>query len=275
MSPSRPFILRPVATSLLMAAIMLVGIVAYTQLPVSALPEVDYPTIQVLTFYPGASPDVVATTVTAPAGTSIWRNAGSEPDDLHQLRRHLGGGAAVQPLAQHRHRGRRSAIGHQRRPELPAREPARTPDLQQDQPCRRARADPGHHLENPAPLPGGRSGRHPPGAQDLPAQWRGPGQHQRRSEAGGAHPGESGAAAELRHRSGSGTHRPGFRQRESGQGQLRRAAPELSDRRQRSADHQRRLQECGGRLSQQCSGLSARRRHTWWTEWRTPSKRPG
>jgi multidrug efflux pump len=65
-SPSRPFILRPVATSLMMAAIMLVGIVAYTQLPVSALPEVDYPTIQVLTFYPGASPDVVATTVTAP-----------------------------------------------------------------------------------------------------------------------------------------------------------------------------------------------------------------
>jgi multidrug efflux pump len=66
LSPSRPFILRPVATSLLMAAIMLVGIVSYTQLPVSALPEVDYPTIQVLTFYPGASPQVVATTVTAP-----------------------------------------------------------------------------------------------------------------------------------------------------------------------------------------------------------------
>jgi len=66
LSPSRPFILRPVATSLLMAAIMLVGIVAYFQLPVSALPEVDYPTIQILTFYPGASPDVMATTVTAP-----------------------------------------------------------------------------------------------------------------------------------------------------------------------------------------------------------------
>jgi multidrug efflux pump len=65
-SPSRPFIERPVATSLLMAAVMLVGIVAYTQLPISALPQVDYPTIQVLTFYPGASPDVMATTVTAP-----------------------------------------------------------------------------------------------------------------------------------------------------------------------------------------------------------------
>jgi multidrug efflux pump len=64
--PSRPFILRPVATTLLMAAILLVGAVAYRQLPVSALPEVDYPTIQVTTFYPGASPDVMASSVTAP-----------------------------------------------------------------------------------------------------------------------------------------------------------------------------------------------------------------
>src|SRR5947207_98797 len=66
MSPSRPFILRPVATSLLMVGLLLVGIVAFRQLPVSALPEVDYPTIQVQTFYPGASPDVMATSVTAP-----------------------------------------------------------------------------------------------------------------------------------------------------------------------------------------------------------------
>ncbi|MHB8301341.1 MAG: multidrug efflux RND transporter permease subunit [Acidobacteriaceae bacterium] len=66
MSPSRIFILRPVATSLLMAAILLAGIVAYTQLPVSALPEVDYPTIQIATFYPGASPNVMASGVTAP-----------------------------------------------------------------------------------------------------------------------------------------------------------------------------------------------------------------
>src|SRR6202022_1816345 len=65
-SLSRPFILRPVATSLLMAAIVLAGAVAYRQLPVSALPEVDYPTIQVLTFYPGAGPEVMASSVTAP-----------------------------------------------------------------------------------------------------------------------------------------------------------------------------------------------------------------
>jgi multidrug efflux pump len=66
MNPSRTFIVRPVATSLLMAGILLVGGVAYKQLPVSALPEVDYPTIQVITFYPGASPDVMASSVTAP-----------------------------------------------------------------------------------------------------------------------------------------------------------------------------------------------------------------
>ncbi len=66
MNPSRLFILRPVATSLLMVGVLLVGIVAYRQLPVSALPEVDYPTIQVMTFYPGADPTVMASSVTAP-----------------------------------------------------------------------------------------------------------------------------------------------------------------------------------------------------------------
>src|SRR6201986_1098232 len=66
MNPSRPFITRPVATTLLMAAILLAGIVAFKFLSLSALPEVDYPTIQVQTLYPGASPEVMANTVTAP-----------------------------------------------------------------------------------------------------------------------------------------------------------------------------------------------------------------
>ena len=66
MSPSRIFILRPVATSLLMAGIVLVGVTAFRQLPVSALPQVDYPTIQIQTFYPGASPEVVTSSITAP-----------------------------------------------------------------------------------------------------------------------------------------------------------------------------------------------------------------
>ena len=90
MSPSRPFILRPVATALLMAAIMLVGIVAYTQLPVSALPEVDYPTIQVLTFYPGASPYVMATTVTAPLERQFGQLQG-----LSQMTSTSSGGSSV------------------------------------------------------------------------------------------------------------------------------------------------------------------------------------
>src|SRR5947208_10331388 len=66
MSPSRLFILRPVATTLLMVGVVLVGWVAFMQLPVSALPEVDYPTIQVVTFYPGADPEVMTSSVTAP-----------------------------------------------------------------------------------------------------------------------------------------------------------------------------------------------------------------
>jgi len=89
-NPSGPFIQRPVATALLMAAILLVGIVAYTQLPVSALPEVDYPTIQVLTFYPGASPSVMATTVTAP----LERQFGQVPG-LSQMTSTSSGGSSV------------------------------------------------------------------------------------------------------------------------------------------------------------------------------------
>jgi multidrug efflux pump len=72
MNMSRPFILRPVATTLLMAALFVAGLLAYRLLPVSALPEVDYPTIQVVTFYPGASPDVMASSVTA----SLERQSG-------------------------------------------------------------------------------------------------------------------------------------------------------------------------------------------------------
>src|SRR3954467_8385944 len=76
MSPSRLFILRPVATSLFMAAIMLVGMVAYRFLPLSALPEVDYPTIQVTTLYPGASPDVMTSSVTSPLEVQLGQMPG-------------------------------------------------------------------------------------------------------------------------------------------------------------------------------------------------------
>src|SRR5882757_1439883 len=90
MSPSRPFILRPVATTLLMAAIMLVGMFAYRFLPLSALPEVDYPTIQVQTFYPGASPDVMTSSVTAPLEVQFGQMPG-----LNQMSSTSSAGASV------------------------------------------------------------------------------------------------------------------------------------------------------------------------------------
>jgi multidrug efflux pump len=90
MSPSRPFILRPVATALLMAGILLVGIVAFTNLPVSALPQVEYPTIQVVTAYPGASPEVTSTTVTAPLERQLGQIQG-----LQQMTSTSGDGISV------------------------------------------------------------------------------------------------------------------------------------------------------------------------------------
>ncbi|WP_413725204.1 MdtB/MuxB family multidrug efflux RND transporter permease subunit [Sodalis sp. RH16] len=88
--PSRLFILRPVATTLLMIAILLAGIIGYRTLPVSALPEVDYPTIQVVTLYPGASPDVVTSAITAPLERQFGQMSG-----LQQMSSRSSGGASV------------------------------------------------------------------------------------------------------------------------------------------------------------------------------------
>ena len=172
MSPSRPFILRPVATSLLMAAILLVGIVAYTQLPVSALPQVDYPTIQVLTFYPGASPDVMATTVTAPLERQFGQLQG-----LSQMTSTSSGGTSVIVLQfalslniDVAEEEVQSAI-NAAQSYLPV-EPAGAADLQQDQSGRRAGADAGHHFRLHAAVAGGRPGGHPARAQDLAAERR-------------------------------------------------------------------------------------------------------
>ena len=90
MSPSHPFIVRPVATSLLMLAILLSGILAFRFLPLSALPEVDYPTIQIQTFYPGASPDVMSTSVTAPLEVQLGQMPG-----LTQMSSSSSAGASV------------------------------------------------------------------------------------------------------------------------------------------------------------------------------------
>src|ERR1700760_4277137 len=93
MNPSAPFILRPVATSLMMFAILLVGLVGYSYLPLAALPEVDYPTIQVQTFLPGASPEVMTSTVTAP----LERQFGQMPG-LNEMTSISSAGASVLTL---------------------------------------------------------------------------------------------------------------------------------------------------------------------------------
>ena len=93
MNPSRLFIVRPVATVLTMIAILLAGALAYRQLPVSALPQVDYPTIQVMTFYPGAGPDVMTSSITAP----LERQFGQMPG-LNQMTSTSSGGSSVVTL---------------------------------------------------------------------------------------------------------------------------------------------------------------------------------
>ena len=193
-SPSRPFILRPVATSLLMAAILLVGIVAYTQLPVSALPEVDYPTIQVLTFYPGASPDVTATTITAP----LERQFG-EMQGLSQMTSTSAGGVSVIVL-----QFSLSLSIDVAEEEVQSAINGGQSFLPSDLP-----APPVYNKTNPADAPvltmAITSDSMPLSQVEDLVDTRlapkisqigrgGAGEHQRRAEAGGAHPGESGEA---------------------------------------------------------------------------------
>ena len=220
MSPSRPFILRPVATSLLMAAIMLAGIVAYFQLPVSALPEVDYPTIQVLTFYPGASPDVTATTVTAPLERQFGQLQG-----LSQMTSTSSGGVSVIVLQfvltlpiDVAEEEVQSAI-NAAQSLLPANLPA----------------PPIYSKTNPADAPvltlAITSDTIPLSkVEDLvdtrlapknfAVERRGTGEHQRRTEAGGAHPGKPGGAGVVWHRSGSAAHGAYTDQRQRGEGKF-------------------------------------------------------
>ena len=146
LSPSRPFILRPVATSLLMAAILLAGGVAYEQLPVSALPEVDYPIIQVLTFYPGAGPEVMSSSVTAPLERQFGQMPGLEADDFSQFRRRVGHHPRIQPGRKHRCGRAGGSGGDQCSHQLSAQRSAQSAHLQQGEPCRRAHHDAGADL---------------------------------------------------------------------------------------------------------------------------------
>ena len=235
MNPSRLFVLRPVATTLLMLAIVIAGIIAYRMLPVSALPQVDYPTIQVYTFYPGASPEVMTSTVTAP----LERQFGQIPG-VKQMTSTSAGGASIITLQfdlsvalDVAEQGVQSAIN------------AASNLVPSDLP-----APPVYSKVNPAdapivtlaltsatlPLPQVQNLADTRFAQKLSqVPGVGPGDAVRRTAAGRAHPGESAGARRQRPGHGGPAVRDRRRQREEGQGQLRRPDPRLQHRRQRPA----------------------------------------
>ena len=258
MSPSQPFILRPVATTLLMIAIMLSGMLAFRFLPVAALPEVDYPTIQVQTFYPGASPDVMTSSVTAPLEVQF----GQMPN-LNQMSSVSSAGASVITLqfglddfARRRRTG--SAGRDQRRRQSVALRPAGAADLRQGQPGRRADPDARTDLENHAADPGRGFRRYPPGAEDLPASRRRPRQHLRRPAAGGADPGRHPQARRLRAQHRRPPHHARQRQRQHAEGQFRRRDARLHHQRQRPDPQRQRLQVADRRLQERLAGAAQR-----------------
>ena len=222
MSPSRPFILRPVATTLLMAAIMLVGIVAYRFLPISALPEVDYPTIQVQTFYPGASPEVMTSSVTSPLEVQF----GQMPS-LNQMFSTSSAGASVITLqfsldisldiAEQEVQAAINAAGNLLPSDLPA-PPIYAKVNPADAPILTLAL-----TSKTLPLTAGRGhGRHAAGAEDLAAARRRPGQHQRRPAAGGAGADQSARAGRLWAEHRRPAHHAGQCQRQHAEGQFRR-----------------------------------------------------
>ena len=244
-----------------MVGILLAGIVAYRQLPVSALPEVDYPIIQIVTFYPGASPDVMASSVTAP----LERQFGQVPG-LQQMTSVSSDGSSVITLqfnlsldidvAEQEVQQSINASGTYLPADLPV-----PPVYTQDQPGRCADPDSGADVEGDSAFAGGRSGRYAARAEDLATAGRWPGQHQRRPEAGRAHPGESDATGVLRHESGGPAHGAGRGQCQSGEGELRRPASVLSDRRQRPVAFEQGLRRARDRLQERRAGQADRRRH--------------
>ena len=200
MSVSTPFIHRPIATSLLGVAAMLGGWLGYWWLPVSSLPQVDFPTIQVTTQLPGASPDTIAALVTAPLERQFGQIPALAADDLVELVRHQPGHAAIRPRPRHRRRRAGRAVGDQRRRLDAAAQPALSAALFQGEPGRRADHHAGADLRHRRVARAKRPRRHDHGAAAGRGDRRRPRLGAGRHPAGGAHPGRPVAARRLRHR---------------------------------------------------------------------------
>ena len=192
MNISKAFIERPIATSLLMAGILLVGIAAYPLLPVAPLPEVDFPTIQVSTSLPGASPETIASSVTQP----LERQFGEIPGVTQMTSSSTLGNSAITVQfdlhAQYRRRGAGHPDGDQCRQRSAADQSPLAAHLPEGQSGGCADPGPGPHLRRPAADAGRRLRREHPGPAYQPDLRRRPGQRQRPAEARGTHPARSG-----------------------------------------------------------------------------------
>ena len=255
MSISTPFIKRPIATSLIMAAILLVGIAAYPLLPVAPLPNVDFPTIQVTGKLPGASPDTIAATVAQPLERQFAQIPGvSQMTSISVLGR-LAGHRAVRSRAQHRRR----RAGH------PGRDQRRLRPVA-DAPCRARRAT---GRSNPSDSPililAVQSDEMPlisvdDYADNILSQQisqiagRRPGLDRRRAEARDSRAGRSGAPRRHGPHAGRRAHHAGQRHRQQPEGQHRRPAHQLHPLRQRPAHQGVRVRERGARLPQRRAG---------------------
>ena len=197
MSVSSPFIHRPIATSLLGIAVMLGGALGYWWLPVSALPQVDFPTIQVTTQLPGASPDTIASLVTAPLGAAVRPDPGYAGDDLGEFVRHQPGHAAIRLEPRHRRCRAGRAVGDQRRRLHAAAQPALPAALFESKPGRRADHHAGAHVAKHRPARVERHGGHHHGAALVGGDRGRPRLGAGRHPPGDPHPGGSVAARRL------------------------------------------------------------------------------
>ena len=259
MNPSRLFILRPVATTLLMVAIVLAGFVAYRQLPdlrpaAGRLP--DDPGVHVL---PGREPGGDGLVGHRAAGAPVRPDPGPQADVVDELRRRLGGDAAVRSRASARRRGAGRAGGDQCVLESRPAGPSRAAGLQQGEPGRRADPDAGVGFEDPAAAGNPESRRHAPGAEALADLGRRSRDAVGRTAAGRAGAGQPQGARRQQSRPRGRAHRDRGREREEGEGQLRRPEPVVHDRRERSAALGRRISPDRGRLPQRRAAPSVGR----------------
>ena len=223
MNLSAPFVRRPIGTVLLTVGVALAGVAAFFLLPVSPLPQVDFPTISVQAQLPGASPETMATSVADAARAASRPHLRRHRDDLVEPGRADEHHPAVRPRPQHRRRRARRAGGDQRRARRPAATLQVQPHLPQGQPGRRADPGPGADLEDPHAA--ARSTTRPRTSfSSSSRQVKGVGDVAVGGglAAGGAGRAQSGRARPLRHRAGGRARGAGLGQRQPAQGRDRR-----------------------------------------------------